>query len=588
MTLLEIVILAHRCRSTHHYIAIDALQLLQGPDATDWKNLLLRHHEKLLKGAKAPDAEFKDFQNHVLHVQEGEWGGARDAAMQWYGKAVAALRAQKWGDAAYALGVLTHYYADPIQPFHTAQSEEEGAIHRAVEWSIAKSRDTLKAMIDARGYPMVEAGQDTGFVADMVLAGAKYSNQFYWTLIDHYDIDRGVVDPPAGLDDTLLDILADLIAYATSGVALLFERAFAEAGVKPKKVDLDLPGYLASLDIPLRKLTKKISDANDRRTVEKMYAELVETGKVIKTLPADDKKIRALHAEQILRQPIEALDAQPLEPLGTRHVPQSQATKPVRYELRVVPVLNTPAEEMTVSEQLPEPAVEPAVEALSAAPVEPIPEPEVEEPAEFVTAPEEAVSEDQTLSQPAVAEAVLAELNAQALNDEGGASEPQEASEEPAQNPDTQDVSETSRQSLTRLSDVVDAPSIGPKTAARLAALNIHSIGDLLAADAEATATELNVRYIKKATILDWQDQTRLMIDAPGLRVLDSQILVGVGIRTADDLAQASATKVLKAATSFLDTPQGARVLWGGENTVDKEHVEQWIDLARSAQETAA
>ena len=74
------------------------------------------------------------------------------------------------------------------------------------------------------------------------------------------------------------------------------------------------------------------------------------------------------------------------------------------------------------------------------------------------------------------------------------------------------------------------------------------------------------------------------MVEAPGLRVLDSQILVGAGIRSADDLAKASATKVLKAATGFLDTPKGARVLWGGENNVDKNEVEHWIGLAKSAQ----
>ena len=113
-----------------------------------------------------------------------------------------------------------------------------------------------------------------------------------------------------------MDIIADLVAYATAGVATLFERAFAEAGVKPQKVDLDLPGYLASLDIPIRRITKKMSDASDRKTVEAMYNELLETGKVIKTLPADDKKIRALHAKQVLRKPIEELDAQPLEPMA--------------------------------------------------------------------------------------------------------------------------------------------------------------------------------------------------------------------------------------------------------------------------------
>ncbi|MEO1553167.1 MAG: DUF4332 domain-containing protein, partial [Pseudomonadota bacterium] len=136
---------------------------------------------------------------------------------------------------------------------------------------------------------------------------------------------------------------------------------------------------------------------------------------------------------------------------------------------------------------------------------------------------------------------------------------------------------------LTLESPVVDAPSIGPKTANRLEQVNIYTIGDLLDADAEATAAALNVRYIKTATLTDWQDQTRLMVDAPGLRVLDSQILVGAGIRSVDELSNASAKKVLTAATSFLDTPQGARVLWGGENNVDKQEVEGWIGLAKAA-----
>ncbi|MEL7112636.1 MAG: DUF4332 domain-containing protein, partial [Pseudomonadota bacterium] len=113
----------------------------------------------------------------------------------------------------------------------------------------------------------------------------------------------------------------------------------------------------------------------------------------------------------------------------------------------------------------------------------------------------------------------------------------------------------------------------------------IANLGDLLNADPTETAQALNVRYIKTDTLLDWQDQTRLMVEAPGLRVLDSQILVGAGIRSVEDLANASAKKVLTAATTFLDTPQGARVLWGGENNVDKTEVEHWIGLARSARD---
>ena len=589
MNLLELVIIAHRCRSTHHYIAFDALQLLGGNHAGDWKNLLLKHHTELLKGAKAPDAEFKDFQNHVLHVEDGEWGGARDAAMEWYGKAVAALRAQKWSKAAYALGVLTHYYADPIQPFHTAQTEEEGAIHRALEWSIAQSRDTIKALIDLRGYPHVHAGAETGFVADMVLAGAKYSNPHYQTFIDHYDLHKGAANPREGLDQTLLDILADLIAYATAGVAVLFERAFAEAAVKPPKVDLDLPGYFAALDIPIRRITKRMADAKDRKTVQAMYEEFVATGKVIKTLPADDKKIRALHCKQILRQPIEWLDAMPIRPLGTKHVPLAEHPQPVAYELKVVPVAKDTSE--------PAKARTPTV----------TPDPEVfEDPAtveEVVAAEPVPVIESaqqQAIETASAAEAMLAELDAVEAAPEPVA-EVTEPEPEPAETVTVEPAEEApvaveitasdeaepeaeASAKLTRDAPVVDAPSIGPKTAKRLEAVNIYTIGDLLDADVEETATALNVRYIKAKTLTDWQDQTRLMVEAPGLRVLDSQILVGAGIRNVDDLAKASAKTVLNAATSFLDTPQGARVLWGGENNVDRQEVEGWIGLAKAAQ----
>jgi hypothetical protein len=649
MNLLELVIIAHRCRSTHHFIAFDALQLLKGDHASDWKNLLLKHHTSLLKGAKAPDREFKDFQNHVLHVGDGEWGGARDAAMEWYGKAVEALREKKWSKAAYALGVLTHYYADPIQPFHTGQTEEEGAIHRAVEWSIAKSRDTIKALIDLRGYPQVFAGKETGFVADMVLAGAKYSNPHYQTFIDHYDLHKGAVNPPEGLDQTLLDIIADLVAYATSGVAVLFERAFAEAAVKPKKVDLDLPGYFAALDIPIRKITRRMADAKDRKTVEAMYEEFVETGKVIKTLPADDKKIRALHCKHILRQPLEWLDAMPIRPIGTKHVPLPEHPKPIEYQLKVVPV---PTGEIDVAPDrtptvAPDPEVfetavpdlEPTIEAPLVAELAPQPvdvaatedveqaeattfesetiadpEPEIEPEIEVVAEPEpeseteiESVSDtvvqfaskdtdlDTETDEPEIddttsaAAAMLAELNAADMSETAVKEVPAVETEAPVREKTDSDSDledndgSEQRARLSLDSPVVDAPSIGPKTASRLGKVDIYTIGDLLNADVHETAVALNVRYIKADTLSDWQDQTRLMVDAPGLRVLDSQILVGAGIRNVDDLARASAKSVLNAATSFLDTPQGARVLWGGENNVDRQEVESWIGLAKAA-----
>ncbi|GGB73068.1 DUF4332 domain-containing protein [Henriciella pelagia] len=531
-SLLQNVIVAHRCRSTHHFIAMEALNHIDGPDADDWRNLLLAEHMWLLEGAKAPDTDFKDFKNHVLHVSEGNWGGAQDAATEWYGRAVEALRDRKWGYAAYALGVMSHYYSDPCQPFHTGQTEEEGSIHRAVEWSIAKSRDEIVRRIEAKGYPDVPAGDGPGFVADMVLAGAQRSHPHYQTFIDHYDIDVGAKNPPAGLDDTMLDAIADLCAYATKGIATLYVRAIKEAKVKPRKVNLKLRGYLATLDIPIRWVTKKMDNAADRAIVTKMYKELQETGKVIKSLPDDDKAIRKVHARDVLRMPIEKLDALAPRPTGTKHTPR---------------------------------IIEPDVKQVEPAPMQeavPVPEPVAAAPVEEAPLPEPAVD---TVPEQEAETAPVADT------------EP-EADETPAASRDPVIVSAASE--LTLDSDVVDAPSIGPKTAERLAKIGITTIADLLDANPMDSADALDTGYITPESFADWQDQARLKMALPSLRVHDVQILVGAGYRSLEAVANASASELLKASIAFVETPEARRII-SGSSAPDAEEINSWIGMAK-------
>lgn len=818
MSLLERVITAHRCRSTHHYIAIDALSQISGPDAEKWKNLLLLHNHELLQGAKAPDAKFKDFKNHVLHIGEGEWGGARDKAMEWYGEAVDHLRKKKWSKAAYALGVLSHYYADPIQPFHTGQTEEEGSIHRALEWSVAKSRDVIKERIEEKGYPTVAAGEGIGFVSDMVRAGAEQSHPHYQTLLDHYNIDAGVKNPPAGLDQTLIDVFAELVAYATAGLGVLFSRAFKEAGVAAPKVHITVPGYIATLDIPLRWVTQKIDDVNDRHTVEAMYKELKKSGKVIKTLPDDDKAVRKIHARQVLRTPLKVLDAQELRQTGTKHTPRdgfADLSKvdaaPSKKELRAkakaeaIEAKRAAAENKKLAKaeakeskamkgapDLPGAAVGEAVatvvvketradkkakaqaekEAAKAAKAEAeaAKRAEKQAKADAERAEREATEEARLAERQAAEAAKKAEMEAavkakeeafakedaarqaeeQATNEDTAAEEARkrvaesqearlkaaeesdrlaqeeiareetarlaaeeearlEAEEEEriAQEDERMVAAEAARRKLqeeeaarmkadeaerraaleadrmaaeagddddddfevdaayyedenddgdedgeaefsleelaafeTNLTDngdlpdddeddevaldvdeedeapaiaapraappvesffengapdggngrrglsiddpVVDAPSIGKKTAKRLSKLGIETVGDLLECDIEEIAFELDVRHIDEQTLIDWQDQSMLMIDVPGLRVHDAQILVGSGIRSADDLSNASAEKVFRTAMGFLSTPDGARVV-RDDHVLDQNEVDDWIGMARDA-----
>lgn len=105
--------------------------------------MFLKHAELYLTASKAPDNEFKDSKDRVLHVADGYWGGAPEKVVSWYDMLVAALREQRWSDAVYSAGVLSRYYTDPQQPLHTGQSEAENNIHRAIEWSISRSFDDL-------------------------------------------------------------------------------------------------------------------------------------------------------------------------------------------------------------------------------------------------------------------------------------------------------------------------------------------------------------------------------------------------------------------------------------------------------------
>ena len=78
MNLLYRIVYAAHATGTHHKLALDALRHLKCTDADRWQRLFLVHAKEYLEGSKAPDNEFKDFKNHVLHTRDGYWGGAPD------------------------------------------------------------------------------------------------------------------------------------------------------------------------------------------------------------------------------------------------------------------------------------------------------------------------------------------------------------------------------------------------------------------------------------------------------------------------------------------------------------------------------
>jgi predicted flap endonuclease-1-like 5' DNA nuclease len=309
------------CRSNHHRLAVGALQHLKDEQAELWRNLFLHHHASYLEGAKAPDEVFKDFKNHVLHVRDGDWGGAPTAAREWYRRTVRALQTKDWAQAVYCAGVMSHYVVDPVQPFHTGQTEEENVIHRAVEWSFSKSFFKLQAILsnDLGGYPQVAVPNSADWLEQMVRQGARLSNPHYEAVVDHYDFRAGSKNPEAGLDQELKDIVAKLIGYAMVMVARILDKAFVEAAVAPPKVSLTLDTFFAMMKVPVNAVLKTIDNMQERALVASMYQEFQKTGKLRDTLSDDDKTVRALHAAEVLKQPLSTLDAQWPREIGTAH-----------------------------------------------------------------------------------------------------------------------------------------------------------------------------------------------------------------------------------------------------------------------------
>lgn len=522
MSLLIRIVSGACCRSTHHRLAVDSLRFVSCGER--WVNLFLRYHREFLLGAKAPDDEFKDFRNHVLHVAENEWGGALASARQWYRATVRSLIASDWPTAVYSAGVMSHYLTDPFMPFHTGQSESEGAVHRAAEWSICKSWDELIriAEADCGGYPAVPAAAGDEWLEDLIRAGAKEAHQSYDLLIDHYDPVVGTKNPQAGMDNIAKQAIAPLLTRAVVSLARAIDQAVLEAGVEPPEIRMTVPTLVASVNMPGRWIMNRLADRNDRVELQAILDEYIATGKVIEHLPADEKEVRQLHAREVLHLSIDELNKVPARKAGTKHSGSS----------------STPSK---ASDQ-----VSDSVQASDSVPLSRVEQPRVQQP-----------PVQRELDSPIIVP-VASAMPAPEMNQK------------------------KRRHFLELASPVVDAPSIGPKTADRLAEVGIQSVSDFLQADAHSLAVLLAVNYINPKLIQDWQDQARLAVSIPGVRGHDVQLLVASQIRTVEQLVEQIPQKLLNRVLSVALSPAGQRILRDSQPP-DLEEVEDWIAWARNA-----
>ena len=129
---------------------------------------------------------------------------------------------------------------------------------------------------------------------------------------------------------------------------------------------------------------------------------------------------------------------------------------------------------------------------------------------------------------------------------------------------------------------IVDAPSIGPRTAKRLEEIGIHTVRDFLAASADEVAERLGLKRITGELVLQWQQQTTLATRIPQLRGHDAQILVALGIVDPSELAESDPEELWNQVKPFVKTNQGKRIIRNGKEP-DFEEITAWIQFAAAA-----
>lgn len=632
MHLLFDILYAAHANGTHHKLAMDALNHLPAENSERRRNIFLKHYEPYLRGSKDPDKKFKDFRNHVLHPSQNYWGGAEKAARKWYDLLVESIRGEKWKEVAYNAGVLSHYYSDPIMPFHTGSSEAENNIHRAAEWSISCSYDRLRSTVELRGLPAVRMPSGSNWLEQMVRDGATKSHAHYQTLINHYNFKQGRRNPPRGLDVTCRDVASEMIGYAIAGFAKILSRAFDEAAHEPPYVLLVAETVFATLEMPVQWVTKRMENAEQAELVRQMFREYQKTGKVERNLPEDVRVVRdELEADMNPDKPKEGesplyevpdlpeVSLSSLKLTGTRKPTKikSEPPKPRREieEEKPKPRVSIPLPSYDEDDPQEEPASKPVAEnqqpsslyqptkGVTIRPKPPEPEDEFEEeedePAEPVERTRPQVKAEPPQVEPPKVQATKIEPPEEdyppSVSIASKAKSEPEVKRPPTEEPPRERAIEAKKPIedkplkfyLNWEDPVVDAPSIGNKTAKRLNGVGIKTVAQLVSADAKTVAPKLKAKHITPKLFAEWQAQAVLAYRIPMLRGHDAQLLTACGLETPEDVAKASAKDLLAEVSEFAETSDGQRIIRSG-SPPDLAEVTNWIAWARQARRSQA
>ena len=310
MSLLQLVVRRGFCDQTYQRFALDALPLVQSDGGRRLCSWLLRHYRRYLRGAVDPDRRFRDFQNQIIHVRDGYWGGGPRVAHQWYDRLVQHLVAGRYRKAAHAAGVLSHYFTDPIQPLHTDHSALEEVLHAPIEWSISRAYARIFRRWQTHDLRIVfQLSENPTWLGEAMLQSARYSHRRFEQLLRGYRLDAAIRNPAEGIGQELEMMLAELFGLAISGWARVLERAARDAetlaGHKLPTAGKLLPTTCACVCVPLAYWRSRARMRLQDQRIMNLVDEFRFKGCLEKHLPAevDIKKrvIEVYHYEKEYR-----------------------------------------------------------------------------------------------------------------------------------------------------------------------------------------------------------------------------------------------------------------------------------------------
>jgi Domain of unknown function (DUF4332) len=522
------ILRAAHCKSTHHYFAIDSLWKVATLQGTDLANLLLAHFGSYLQGAKDPDNVFKDFENHVVHVSDGYWGGAAKTAKKWLEKSHRLLSIGNWKDAAYAIGVLSHYFTDPFMPLHTAQSPRESIVHRPLEWSVCCSYQEIYAeCCSNEQLEIFEIPNGVDWLTDAIHLGATFANQYYDLLIDDYNMNEASRFPKLALGSDSRRVLAKLFVAVHTGWASVLDRIACEAAITLPKTPLTLPTILAGVQVPTKKIVQAIESAERRAEVQNILDEYLKTGKVVRNASIEQRTIQSIRKQKP--------DLRPSPQEIKRAEEQRQFAAKVTEAVQAPPIIIAPP-------------------AVSAVPL-----------VSQITQPANVPSDSDAVIQEAAVVKPIEKQPDQIAN---------------AVSPSDQ-VVPSKRIRLSLGSPIVDAPAIGPKTAARFEAIGCKTIEEFLESDPAQLVNELKTSWINGRLVTQWQRQALLACQIDRMTSLGSGLLVLAGIENANTLAQQNPIDLHSRLVWLANTSEGKRLLRDQEAPMLKT-IERWVASAKA------